>query len=69
MNHGVYQMIQSKQLFFTTVLRKATKNPHEKPSKVLIKSLDGQSTSKLEITDLKHCKINVYNVTVFKILN
>lgn len=34
------QMIQSKQLFSTTVLRKATKHPHEKPSKVLIKSLD-----------------------------
>jgi len=49
-------MIQSKQLFSTTVLRKTTKHPHEKPSIVLTKSLNGQSNIKLEITNLKHAK-------------
>lgn len=42
--------------------RKATDNPHDRPSKVLIQCLNDQSTSKLEITDLKYyVKRNAYN--------
>ncbi|CAI6369784.1 unnamed protein product [Macrosiphum euphorbiae] len=54
------QMMQRQQLS-ASVKRKATDNPHDKPSKVLIQCLNDQSTSKLEITDLKYIKRNAYN--------
>lgn len=61
-NHESYseQMLQRQQLS-TSVKRKATDNPHDKPSKVLIQCINDQQTSKLEITDLKYIKRNAYN--------
>ncbi|MCV5004532.1 hypothetical protein OFM39_33270, partial [Escherichia coli] len=46
-------------IIFHDSLRKAAKYTQKRPNKVLIKSLDGQSTSKLEINDMKHSKRNV----------
>jgi len=54
------QMMQRQQMS-SSVKRKAKENPHDKPSKVLIQCLNDQSTSKLEITDLKYVKRNAYN--------
>jgi hypothetical protein len=55
------EQIMQRQQLSASVKRKASDNPHDKPSKVLIQCLNDQLTSKLEITDLKYVKRNAYN--------